>query len=1008
MKDKLIYEVAAEKAIDLMREGKMPLFESRRQPVGALSGEAYQGINGTMLSMAGYTDPRWITREQADRNGMYVKKGEKSTKILKQSWTKSIAKIDPSTGLPERDSRGKIRTQSVRLQDPVMHLVPVFNASQMRDVPPLARMERPYDPIQRAEEVFKNSGITIKHDQREREHYNERLHEIHMKPESAYESKEQYLEAGMYQLAQAMAREKEIRTRNIGDEGKSVRDQMAFARAHAVLCGSIGIEANTDRQLEHTQDFIDTLERNPYTIMEASKLASEIVNEVQTREKWRNPELAAELAAEKQAMVHTSPKVEIDNHLSMQRVLVELQYSPDNVFVFQHEGQELYARKGTEKLYSKPNDTPAVNDVFDLKQQVTAFNREGEMFNVVMTETFVQLEGGRSEPIETNRRPEITDLNRSAMFPADWTGELIIDGAYINSDGEIAHGDGDIPWDKADAFAVCAGRETGFFVPIKVFDDLSHAKDFREIYHHEYGRQTGNYPEKSLDGVTFFDVKYDPAEMKVADDLGLEYYGQVKSWGAPSGVDLDPIRNQFDEHDPYQRLAEIEARKAERAAGIGVTVIDVPLGREEEALFLGAVYSKKHEHFFVPENVNPEPLLERFDEKPAVITQEVEEKQSFTVPYPEREEAAQAGIIYNEESREFEATSDLSPEALDRWDSEKHGHEQPLLTPAQEVALVIESIDLELGGQEPQLNGAAIAIDVRDDIPNQLNGTYIAYQDGSCYAKNNLTQEEVYHSGKGYVLTEQMRQEMRDNARELLSEYQKVDEAKMDKVAAKQQAAFEKLPLASEQTPFMKENGIEPMEGTHAKGKNTVLPLINSGGEIRSALTIKPDGAAVPAPGGQTVGTYAAMGGYETMRNSPVVIVTVKPEEGAAIAKATGWGVAAAIEENNVKAVVRGLKAEMGNKPVMLDVSNMLDKTVREVVAATNVATLTPTFAEGERDKGLSSFKDMAMSSKLGLDGVKKQVTAGVDKEISKAREVANKEQSQERKAGRTQELSLK
>ncbi len=688
--------------------------------------------------------------------------------------------------------------KTVRLQNPEMRLVPAFNASQMQDVPPIGRMTRPFDPLQRAEEVFKNSGITIKHDQREREHYNSRLHEIHMKPEAAYASKEQYLEAGLYQLTQAMAREGEIRTRGVGDEDKAVRDQMAFARAHAVLCSNIGIEANIDRQLEHTQDFIETLQKSPYTIMEASKLASEITNLVQDREKKRNPELAAELAAEKQAMVYTSPKVEIENHRSMQRVLTELQNNPDNVFVFQHEGQELYARKGSEKLYSKPNETPGINDVFDLKHQATAFNREGEMFNVVMTSTFVQLADGQTEQIDTNRRPEITPLDRSAIFPPDWTGRLIIDPAVINSDGEIAY-DGSIPHDEAELFCVCAERENNEYPMIKAFGDVSTARDFLDIYENEYGRQTGKYPEKSLDGVTFFDVKFDPVEMKVADNLGLEYYSQVKSWGAPEGVDLDVVRARFNEHDPYQRMADMEARKAERAAGIGVTVIDVPKGREEEALFLGAMHSRKHDHFFIPDNVNPEPLLERFEQKPAVITQDVSE--TFSVLYPEREEAAKAGIAYNDTSREYEATREVTPEALDRWGSDNHGQEQPLLTPAQETARIIESIGIDLDGQEPQLEGRPIAADIKDDIPNQKNGTYIAYADGMCYAKNNLTQEEVFHSCKGYVLTAQMREELRETARELLSEHQKADEARMDKVAEKQQAQFEKLPLATEQTP---------------------------------------------------------------------------------------------------------------------------------------------------------------------------------------------------------------
>lgn len=1002
--NKTIYEIAAEKAVGLLKEGRMPMFESGRQPVGALTGKPYQGINGTLLSMSGHSDPRWITREQADQNNIFVAKGEKASRVLKQKWTKSVAKIDPETGYPERDGRGRIVTQSIRLQNPTAHLEPVFNASQMRDVPPLGHMMRPYDPLQRAEEVFKNSGIAIKHDQKEREHYNPRLHEIHMKPEDAYASREQYLEAGLYQLAQAMAREEGIRAKGVGDEDKTVRDQFAFARAHAVLCSGIGIEADTGRQLEHTQEFIDTLEQNPYVIMEASKLASEIANEVQAREQRRNPELAADIVAEQQAMIHVSPRVEVQNHRAMQRVLAELENNPDNVFSFQHEGQELYARKGAEKMYSKPSNTPAVNDVFDLKHQTTAFNRAGEMFNVVMTSTFVQLADGRSEEIDSNRSPEITDLNRPAMFPADWTGRLIIDPGYFNSDGEIAT-DGTISPEETELYCVCAEREKGEYPVVKAFDDKSQARNFLAMYENEYERQTGIYPEKSLEGVTFFNVPYNESDRRAADDLGLEYYGQVKSFGAPPGANLDAVRNRFEEHDPYRRMAEIEARRAERAAGVGVTVIDVPKGREDEAIYLGAMHSKKHGHFFIPDNVNPEPLLERFNQKPAVMTQEAQTRETFTVPYQDRDEAARNGIVYNDATREYEAARELSPDAQERWAS-GNSQEAPLLTPAQEAAIAIESVGIDLEGKEPQLEGLPVTADIATDIPNQKNGMYVAFDDGSCYAKNNLTQEEIFHPGKGYVLTAEMRDSMRDAARELLSEQQKTEEARRDKVAEKQQAQFEKLPAAAEQTPYMRDNGIEPMEGFHAKGKNTLIPLINAGGEIRSSITIKPDGAAVPAPGGQTVGAYAAIGGYEAMRNSPAIIVTVRPEEGAVIHKATGYGVAAAIQENNVKAVVNGIKAEMGNKPVLLAVGNMLDKTVREVTAAANIAALTPTFAEGERDKGMTTFKDMAMSSKLGLEGVRNQVTAGTEKAVGKAREIAGKEQSQERKAGRQQELS--
>ncbi|MDR1613548.1 MAG: ssDNA-binding domain-containing protein [Planctomycetota bacterium] len=1001
----MIYETAAEKAVELLRQGKMPMFESRRQPVGALSGEAYQGVNGTLLCMdpRNDKDPRWILRDQADRQNLFIKKDEKATKVIKQSWTKSVARIDPETGYPERDSRGNVQTQTVRLQNPTMRLVPAFNASQMQDVPPLGQTIHPWDPVQRGEEILKNSGITVKYDQKEREHYNPRMHEIHMKPESAYENREQFVEAGLYQMARAMAHESAIRTRNVGDEGKEMRDQFAVARAHAVLCSNIGIRANADRQLEHAQEFIDTLEKNPYTIMEASKLASEIVNEVQTREMKRDPERLAEVKAERQAMVFASPKVEIENLRSMQRVLTDVRNNPDNVFTFQHEGEELFARKGEERLYSRPSDSPGVGDVFDLKHQITAFNRNGEMFNVIMTSSFIQGEDGRSEPLGNNRRSEITDLNRSSMFPPDWTGELSVQNGMYYQDRMIVGG---IPDDEAEFVAVCAIRSNGHEYAVKAFDSRENAEEFAAIYENELDRQTGQYKEKSLEGVTFFDVKFDEGEKKAAQALGLEYYGQVKSWGAPPDVDLGPVHNRFDEHDPYRRMAEIEARKAERAAGVGVTIIDVPAGREEEAQFLGARESRKYGHFYIPDNVNPEPLLERFEQRPAVV-KETPARQSYTIPYPERGEAAEKGIVYNAGAREYEADREVDREALDRWDSENHGSEMSMLTPTREAALVIESVGLDLASQEPQLIGVAVQIDVADDIPNQKNGTYIAYQDGSCYAKNNLTQEEVVHPAKGYVLTDEVRQHMREEVRTLLSTHERAAQEKLDKAAAKLRETFENMTPAAEQNQYMKDNGIQPMEGVFTKGKNVIIPLVNAGGEIRSSLTIKPDGSETYAQRSQIVGSFAAMGGYDKLKDSPAILVTMRPEEGAVVSQATGWGVAAVTEENNFKAVIRGLQAEMPNKPVLALVNDKLEKAARDISAATSAAILTPTFAQGERDQGLSSFKDMAQSSRLGIEGVEKQVKAGVEKEISKARDVNNKEQAKEQKKGRNQELSI-
>lgn len=84
----------------------------------------------------------------------------------------------------------------------------------------------------------------------------------------------------------------------------------------------------------------------------------------------------------------------------------------------------------------------------------------------------------------------------------------------------------------------------------------------------------------------------------------------------------------------------------------------------------------------------------------------------------------------------------------------------------------------------------------------------------------------------------------------------------------------------------------------------------------------------------------------------------------------------------------------------------MMQTTARDAAASIKAAVIEPTFVPGERDKGLSTFRDMALTSKLGPDGVKKQVSTVVEKEINHAKEVQEKEKKNEKKAERSQTLA--
>jgi antirestriction protein ArdC len=104
----------------------------------AVSGRSYGGINSLYLMEScaekGYKDPRFITASEANKNGLYVRKGEHGT-VLEQ-WTQG------NDGRPK--PRGYV----------------VFNAGQLNGRLPTPEPEKPN--LEKAAEMLKNAGIEMK------------------------------------------------------------------------------------------------------------------------------------------------------------------------------------------------------------------------------------------------------------------------------------------------------------------------------------------------------------------------------------------------------------------------------------------------------------------------------------------------------------------------------------------------------------------------------------------------------------------------------------------------------------------------------------------------------------------------------------------------------------------------------------------------------------------------------------------------------------------------------
>ena len=149
---------AAERVIGQLKRGAAPWQRGWKKPTGAeapplnpVTGRRYQGLNAIVLRSEaverGYTDPRWLTCEQARKLGARVRQGERGTQLEYQRFSPAEDEQQPG----ERKILHRTYT--------------VFNAQQINKMP-----EREYERVppgwevsERAERLLQESGAKILH-----------------------------------------------------------------------------------------------------------------------------------------------------------------------------------------------------------------------------------------------------------------------------------------------------------------------------------------------------------------------------------------------------------------------------------------------------------------------------------------------------------------------------------------------------------------------------------------------------------------------------------------------------------------------------------------------------------------------------------------------------------------------------------------------------------------------------------------------------------------------------
>ena len=226
----------------------------REWPVNAATGDSYGWHNAmrlfTRAKRMGYTDPRWITYNQAENLGWHVKLGEKGTRIVFCAEERKPVKDENGRYVRNPDGTIKYGVFGLRVMRPYF----VFNGSQVAGISPYRQTIQEHESpeeCEKAERILSESGaeITFGGDQAYYDIVNDY---IGLPKRFQFSTKADYYATALHELTHWTGHESRL---NRGFSVRDSREDYAFEELVAEI-GSMFVSAETgiDQTQEHFEN----------------------------------------------------------------------------------------------------------------------------------------------------------------------------------------------------------------------------------------------------------------------------------------------------------------------------------------------------------------------------------------------------------------------------------------------------------------------------------------------------------------------------------------------------------------------------------------------------------------------------------------------------------------------------------------------------------------------------------------------------------------------------------
>lgn len=302
-KDKKSYsETVAEEFIKALESGNS--FVQKRWEAGELqapynmvTGNRYRGINNIRLFASEFTDPRWMTYNQASSIGGQVRKGERGTKLIFWLTEEKRMQYDKLTGKPLIDDEGKPVYAMEKLDRPKAMLFTVFNGQQIDNIPEYVPEKRDVKVInERALKILKDSGAVIKHRYQDKAYYSPSRDEICLPMVEQFISPEAYVATSCHELAHWTGHESRMNRDFSGSFGtqKYAKEELRAEISSFMLSQKLGIEFDPERHKMYVKNWVSILKDQPKEIALACIDAENITDYIMSLEKDIDQDLSAE------------------------------------------------------------------------------------------------------------------------------------------------------------------------------------------------------------------------------------------------------------------------------------------------------------------------------------------------------------------------------------------------------------------------------------------------------------------------------------------------------------------------------------------------------------------------------------------------------------------------------------------------------------------------------------------------------------------------------------------